>query len=369
MKRYKQLYPLICSKDNLYLAYKKARKHKTLKPYVIEFENNLKENLVQLQKELELELYEPRPLETFILRDPKTRKISKSDFRDRIVHHAICNIIEPLFDKTFIHDSYANRKGKGTLKAIKRFEEFKQKASQNNTRNCYILKADIKHYFDNVDHNILITLLQRKIKDKKLINLIRIILSNHQTRNRRKGMPLGNFTSQFFANIYLDELDWFIKHKLRVNYYIRYVDDFVIMDEHLEKLEDYKTQINQFLKENLHLELHPEKTKISFLKRGVGFLGIRIYPHHKLLAKRNSRKFRKKLSLLITKYQNKQIEYDKVYDTIEGWIAHIKHANSYKLRQRILTPYTDILSNNLSTKEYNKYLRDHSKKNIESIKS
>ena len=159
------LYSQMCSYDNIFLAYEKARKGKTLKPYVIEFEGKLRDNLTQLQHELIFHTYKPRPLTTFILRDPKTRKISKSDFRDRIVHHALCNIIEPIFERIFIFDSYANRKGKGTFKALERFDYFKTKISKNNTRNCYVLKADIKHYFDTVDKEILMVLISKKIKD------------------------------------------------------------------------------------------------------------------------------------------------------------------------------------------------------------
>jgi retron-type reverse transcriptase len=155
MKTYSNLYDNLCSYDNLFLAYKKARKHKTLKPYVIEFERDLKNNLNQLRTELLLHSYKPRPLKTFVLRDPKTRKISKSDFRDRVVHHALCNIIEPILEKQFIHDSYANRKGKGTLAAIKSFEYFKRKVSRNFTtikdsKNVkgFVLKADVRKFFD-----------------------------------------------------------------------------------------------------------------------------------------------------------------------------------------------------------------------------
>lgn len=178
MKRYGNLYKHVCSYENLECAYKTARKHKTTKDYVIDFEKNLKENLNQLQTELLLHCYQPKPLVNFIVRDPKTRKISKSDFRDRVMHHALCNIIEPIFDKSFIQDSYANRTNKGALKALQRFDYFKRKASKNNTRNCYVLKADIKKYFETVDHNILLNIIQKKIKDERVIWLIQKILNN-----------------------------------------------------------------------------------------------------------------------------------------------------------------------------------------------
>lgn len=195
MHTYNNLWKDLCSYENLELAFKKARKHKTLKIYVIEFEKNLKENLLQLQFELLFHAYKPRPLETFVLRDPKTRKISKSDFRDKIIHHALCNVIEPIFEKNFIYDSYANRKFKGAFKALERVDYFKRKAARNNTRKTYILKADIKHYFDTVSHEVLINIIKRKIKDKKVIWLIKIILNNFNSETKSIGMPLGNMTS------------------------------------------------------------------------------------------------------------------------------------------------------------------------------
>jgi len=209
------LYNTLCSYDNLFLAYKEARKRKTTKSYVIEFEKNLKENLLFLRSELLLHCYSPKPLVNFTIHDPKTRKISKSDFKDRIVHHALCNIIEPIFEKSFIYDSYANRMGKGTLKALQRFDFFKRKASRNNTEKCYVLKADIQKYFENVEHEILQSIIQKRVSDKRIIWLIRKILSNSSSQN--KGMPLGNLTSQFFANVYLNYFDWFVKTKLKAN--------------------------------------------------------------------------------------------------------------------------------------------------------
>ena len=247
MKTYNNFYPEIYSIQNLFLAWKKARKGKTQRDYVIEFEKNLGANLKNLHEELKNGTYKPNPLKTFILRDPKTRKISKSDFRDRVIHHALCNVIEPIFDATFIYDSCANRKGKGNLFAIKRFYKFIRKISRNGKVNGwfnenqikgYCLKADIKHYFQEVDHEILLKIIRRKISDEKVIWLIERILENNVLNNPRgKGMPLGNLTSQFFANVYLNELDYFIKYNLKEKYYIRYVDDFVLLNSSKEKLE------------------------------------------------------------------------------------------------------------------------------------
>ncbi len=301
------LYEELYSFENLKLAFQKAAKGKSLRLDVMLFSKNAEENLRELQTDLMFHSYKPKPLQTFILRDPKTRKISKSNFRDRIIHHALCNIIEPLFEKNFIFDSYANRKSKGVFKALERFDNFKRKISRNNTKKCFVLKADIKHYFETVDHNILLNLLKNKINDRNIIWLIEIILKNYSSV---KGMPLGNLTSQFFANIYLNELDQYVKHQLKVKYYIRYVDDFVILHASKEKLEQYQKQIDCFLKENLQLELHPDKSRIIFLQRGVDFLGMRMYYYHRLLKKRNINKFKRKYVHLCARYEEKGIEYD-----------------------------------------------------------
>jgi len=182
------MYDEICSKENLLSAFKKARKGKTKKRYVKRFEKNLRENLMKLHNELTSQTYKTKHLKTFILRDPKTRKISKSAFRDRIVHHALINIIGFIFEKGFIYDSHANQVGKGTLKAVQRFNQFKARVTRNNTRKCYVLKADIKHYFNEVNHNILLKILKNKIEDKKVIWLVNRILKNGVSGGRANGL-------------------------------------------------------------------------------------------------------------------------------------------------------------------------------------
>ena len=246
MRTHNCLYPKIYSIKNLVLAWKNARKGKTQKNYVMDFERELGSNLKTLNEELKNQTYRPKPLKTFILRDPKIRKISKSDFRDRVVHHALVGVIEPIFEKQFINDSCANRKGKGNLFAVERFYKFMRKVSRNGKLNGwfnsnqvkgYCFKADIKHYFQEVSHKVLLKIVKEKIKDEKVIWLIERILENNVHDNPKdNGMPLGNLTSQFFANVYLNELDKFVKHQLKARYYIRYVDDFVIFDSSREKL-------------------------------------------------------------------------------------------------------------------------------------
>lgn len=342
MKTYNDIYERICSLENLALAFKKARKGKTKEFYVVEFEKDLDNNLLLLQKTLIEESYKPKPLKGFIIRDPKTRKIHASAFVDRIVHHAIVNILEPIFEKVFIYDSYASRKDKGTHNAVKRLKNFMRKVSKNgrlvknalnnNLIEGYVLKADIKHYFEEVDHDVLISIIKKKIDDKRTINLISKILKNFDSKIIGKGMPLGNYTSQFFANVYLNELDYFVKHELKAKYYIRYVDDFVILHRNKKRLECFKNKIAEFLGRELKLELHPEKSQILALRNGIIFLGYRIFYHYTLLNKKNIKMITKKIS----EYKTGQIEKQDFYNCLKGWEGYAKWANSYKLRKKLL---------------------------------
>ena len=364
MKSYHHLYQKVCSYENILLAWKKARKGKTQKQYVIDFEKDIKNNLVLLRIELLLHSYRPKPLENFILRDPKTRIISVSDFRDRVVHHAICNIIEPLFDRTFIYDSYANRKRKGTLAAIKRLEAFQRKVSRNktavkkfnkiNVHRGFFLKADIKKYFDTVDHKILLEIIKRKIKDQELLFLLRKILANHESKESGKGMPLGNLTSQFLANVYLNELDQFVKKQLKAKYYIRYVDDFIILHNDKYILSCYKEKLEKFLNDNLSLRLNQDKSKIEPLARGVQFLGFRTFYYHKILKKKNTRRIYHKVHSLENDYHSRKISYDKLYDFLEGWCAYARNANTFRLRKNLLGQIEQKFPHEISAKEVNR---------------
>jgi len=361
MKFYRHLYSQLCSYENLELAFKKARKRKTTKEYVIEFEIELENNLRQLKEELEGFSYRPAPLTLFTIRDPKTRRISASQFRDRVVHHALCNVIEPIFDRNFIYDSFANRKGKGTHAAILRFEAFLRKVTGNgrlaaenqnlfapphetdaNAVVGYALKADIRHYFDSVDHRILLGIIRRRIRDPHVSWLITLILEHHKTSVPGKGMPLGNLTSQFFANVYLDELDQFVKHTLNAEYYIRYVDDFVILHRDRGQLERWREEIAAFLHDRLELGLHPEKSKITPLGNGITLLGFRVFYHYKLLKKSNTRRVWKRLERFKKKYEKGEISRKKVVKSLEGWLAYAGFADSYNLRRRVAARFNEF---------------------------
>jgi len=274
-----------------------------------------------------------------------------------VVYHALVNILEPIFEKIFIHDSYASRKNKGTHNAIARFDKFKRGVSRNgalvkdgfdnNLVKGYVLKADIKRYFDNVDHEILLRIVKRKIIDEKVIWLINRILANFDSKLPGKGMPLGNLTSQFFANVYLNQLDYFVKHKLKAKYYLRYVDDFVILHYNKEVLESYKEKIGYYLK-NLRLELHPDKSKIIALRDGITFLGYRIFYHYKLLRKSNLRKFKENFREELYLYEKKSISCEELDSSIQGWFGYAMWANTYKLRKNLTKVTNEIMNSKLS---------------------
>ena len=331
------LYEEIYNFDNLFEAWKSAKKGKSKKRYVKRFGNHLEENLNNLSNQLKNKTYKPHKLKTFILRDPKTRKISKSAFRDRIVHLAICRIIMPDIEKQFIYDSYANLKRKGTLKAIERFDQFKRKVSKNGHKKTYVLKADIKHYFEEIRHDILIEILEEKIRDYEIIDLIKVILDNYSEDS--KGIPLGNLTSQSFANIYLDKLDQFVKNKLRAKYYIRYVDDFVILHNSKNQLTSWKNEIDKFLRKNLEIELHPDKSQILKLEKGIKFLGFRFFPNHRLLRKSNMNHFERKFNQMKIQFKEGILTRDKSIEKLEGWIAYAKHGNTYNYRKKIIQDF------------------------------
>jgi retron-type reverse transcriptase len=345
MKTYNKLYEKLCSTENLILAFNKAKKGKRKKNYVINFELNLKKNLRCLQEDLINKTYNPCSLKKFTIRDPKTRTIHSSIFRDRIVHHAIINLLNPIYEKIFIYDSFASRKNKGTHNAIIRFKSFVRKVSNNgsliknsysnNSIKGYVLKADIRHYFYSIDHEVLISILRKKIKDEDFIWLIRKVLENFEIE-KGKGLPLGNYTSQFFANVYLNELDYFIKNILKAKYYIRYVDDFVILHKRKKWLEYALKRINNYLP-CLKIELHKDKTKILPLRNGITFLGYRIFYHYTLLRKRNVKSFLRKLESNKKLLENNEITKEQFDSRLNGWLGYAKFADTFNFRNKILS--------------------------------
>ena len=206
----------------------------------------------------------------------------------------------------------------------------------------YALKADVRHYFDSMDHRILLRIIGKRITDPSVLWLIRVILKNHRTETQGRGMPIGNLTSQFFANVYLNELDQFVKHTLKVKYYIRYVDDFVIMHRDKKTLQILQRSIDDFLRQRLRLELHPEKTRIISLDHGVTFLGFRIFLKYRLLKKSNSRRIWKRIEKLKQRYLRGEISIEGARRSLDGWMAYAKFANTYNLRRKSLIRFKEL---------------------------
>ena len=329
MKSHKDLFSRLVTFENLLLAAKKSSRGKKSKKSVAGFVFGLEKEIIWLLEELTENKYAPRPYNVFEIREPKPRQICSSYFRDRVVHHAICNILEPIFERRFIFDSYACRKEKGSHKALKKCQLYTRKYK-------YFLKCDIRKYFDSVDHEILKQFLQKLIKDQKFLNLLAIII-DHQVPYavQGKGIPIGNLTSQYFANFYLDRLDHYMKDTLAVGGYIRYMDDFITFSDSKEELQIFLEKIRSFVGSNLKLELKEKVTKIAPVTDGVPFLGFRIFPNLIRLQRANLVRFRKKMKSLDKGYSVGYISEDKYVTTVQSVLGHVYHGNTFTLRKEL----------------------------------
>ncbi|MEA3463800.1 MAG: reverse transcriptase/maturase family protein [Patescibacteria group bacterium] len=353
-KTYKNLFSKIVSIENLMSAYNNATKQKRFRDAVLLFDQNLSKNIGQLHQQLISKTYKHGQYHFFTVYDKKKRTISAAPFRDRVVHHAIYKIIEPIYNKKFIFDSYANRKLKGSHRAVKRLQKFllmaKRRASGQTTPLVYCLKCDISKCFPSINHKILIKILNKKIKDKDTIWLLREIINSYESGNeynklfpansyfhakRPRGIAIGNLTSQIFVNIYLNELDQYLKHQLKVKYYVRYVDDFIILSKDKKYLHQLVKKIKAFLYDNLYLTLHPKKISISPSALGINFLGYIVFKDFILLLPQNKRLFYKKLHKLKKLFQQGKICPDYLQRSLTAWLAYCEHADSYRLRKRI----------------------------------
>ncbi|MBI4991828.1 MAG: group II intron reverse transcriptase domain-containing protein [Candidatus Harrisonbacteria bacterium] len=336
MKIVHNIFDQIISLENLFHAWDIFKVGKRSKADVQEFERNLEDNIFALHKELEDKTYIHRGYTSFYITDPKVRHIHKALVRDRVIHHALFNVLYPIFDKTFISESYSCRINKGTHKAVDRFQIYSQKVTKNHTKKCFVLKCDIQKFFASIDHAILKTFIENKIKDKNVLWLINIIIDSfHSEVGLNKGAPIGNLTSQLFANIYLTELDQFIKQNLKIPYYIRYTDDFVILSESKEFLIKLIPIIEKFLKSNLKLTLHPNKISIRPYHQGIDFLGYVLFPHHRTPRTRTRRRIFNKLESNIALCKNEKIPITTLDNSLQSYFGFLKHANSYKLTQKL----------------------------------
>ena len=337
---------------NLDRAARRARRGKRYRPDVAAFEFDLEYHLLRLQQQLRDGTYRPGTFRTRVIYEPKRRLISAAPYWDRVVHHALCNVIEPIFERRFIADSYACRKGKGNHAAVRRASEFAR-------RYRYVLKADIQKFFPSVDHAILLELVERRIKDPRVLGLIREIVLHpgpqephvvwfpgddlFTPHERTRGLPIGNQTSQFLANVMLDPLDHFIKEQLRIPGYVRYADDLLPFSNDKNELHDARDAIREFLA-GFRLKLHPRKSEIFPVTAGIRFLGYRVFPTHRLLDKANVLRFRRRLRRLQRAYAAGRVTAPQIRARLISWTGHASHAKTFRLIRRLLAEHKFLRS-------------------------
>ncbi|MBW2599340.1 MAG: group II intron reverse transcriptase domain-containing protein [Deltaproteobacteria bacterium] len=331
-KTYGDLWPIVMSWNNLYAAYLEAARGKRYRPEVLKFAANLEENLINIQNHLYWKTWTPGRWREFIVHEPKIRHIQAPPFKDRVVHHALVRVIEPLFERKFIYDSYACRVGKGTHTAVLRTQEFLRRAKAEWDQ-TYVLKADISKYFPSIRHDPLLRIVKRTIRDKDILWLCETIIRNCGENGR--GIPVGALTSQLFANIYLDRLDHFIKDELGIKFYTRYMDDWIIFCDTKKQLWSILDLATDFLTFELGLRLNP-KTSAFPAGRGVDFCGYRIWTTHLLPRKRNVKRARRRFCKFIKLYSEGYISLEKVRASVMSFLGYMKHCSGFKTTESVL---------------------------------
>ena len=345
MHRIGHIWEQVVTMDNLYTAYCKARKGKRRRPDVAQFSLGLEQNLLTLQQELITGVYTPGAYRQFTVYERKPRLISVAPFRDRVVHHAVMHVLEPLLDPRFIPDTYACRKNKGVHRAVDRYQQLAREYA-------YVLKLDIRRYFPSIDRTILIEQLVRRIKDKSVLDLLRRIIDNGpetggpvqffpgddlvSVSERPRGLPIGNLTSQFFANLYLDGFDHWLKETQRVKGYLRYVDDIYLLGNDKQRLWALRDDIADELQE-LRLTLHPDKLQIYRTTERVDVLGYRLSRYRRRLRSDNGFRFQRRLRHMSSMYREGQIDWPTLNASVQSWIGHARHAETAGLREAIFS--------------------------------
>lgn len=349
-KTYNHLYPAISSFESLYLAWRKARMGKRYTPSAAAFERRLDENLLSLSRELANESWQPGGYRSFTVHEPKRRKISAAPFRDRVVHHALVKVIEPIWERKFIFDSYANRTGKGTHAALDRCTQYMRRFK-------FVLQCDVQQFFPAIDHAILKTVLAKAIACPvtlrlcgKIIDSGVGVLSGEYTMRyfsgdglfaveRPRGLPIGNLTSQFWANVYMNELDQYVKHTLKCKGYVRYVDDFLLFADDKITLHRWRSEIISMLG-NLRLTIHENRAQPRPVEQGIPFLGFTVYPTHRRLKRSKGTAYRRHLKTLLRRFQDGEITREQGRASVMAWLGHVRHGDTYGLRRAIFREVT-----------------------------
>ncbi len=316
----------IISLENLLSAWQEFIVGKKSRKDVQEFELHLMKNIISLHTDLKNKTYTHGGYEAFKINDPKPRDIHKASARDRLVHHAVYHVLYPYFDKKFIADSYSCRDNKGTHKALERFRTFSNQVSKNRTQAVWILKCDVQKFFASIDQSVLIEILAQYISDRNILWLLSEIIHSFSSIEKGVGLPLGNLTSQLLVNIYMNEFDQYMKHRVKAKYYIRYADDFVIFSDSREELQHLIPRIQDFLENRLKLYLHPKKVSITTLASGVDFLGWVNFPDHKVLRTVTKKRMFRNIA-----------EVDKTKEIVQSYLGLLQHGNTHTLMQKVNT--------------------------------
>jgi len=337
MRRHGNLYEQIYDYDNLKLAFHKASRGRRYLPAILRFHENLDENLISLQNELIWKTYKPGAYGSFTICEPKRRLIYVAPFRDRVLHHAVMNIVEPIWDSLFIADSFACRVGKGTHAGIYRTDEFLRKASRQWKDHVFCFKGDISAFFPSINHHVMMRIIEQKIKCRDTLWLFDQVIFSTGDRSDPEScnLPIGNLISQWGANLYLNELDRFVKHHLKVKYYVRYMDDFIILSDDKKTLHLIKDEVVDFIGSRLKLRLNP-KSDIFPVSRGIDFLGYRTWASHRLLRKSSMIRARRRFVRMRKMYREGRLSLEKVTASIQSWLGHVKHADSARAKENII---------------------------------
>jgi len=329
----------------LWQAYHKAARGKRGRMAAAGFEFQIADQLLALQRQLKAETYQPGAYRHFTIHEPKRRKISAAPFRDRVVHHALCTVIEPLFESRFHPHSYANRVGKGTHRATDTLQAYARQYR-------YALRLDIVKHFPSIDHGVLKKALFSVIPDARMRRLIDVILASGEgvladeyemvyfpgdtllSSIRPRGLPIGNLTSQFWSNCYLSPLDWFVSRELGCHAYLRYVDDMTLFSDSKKKLRQWRERTIRFLA-GLRLTIHPESAQVTPVVHGIPWLGYVVYPTHRKLKRRNALLFRGRLKKNISLYQEGSISFAELDASVQGWINHVRYGDTWGLRNSL----------------------------------
>lgn len=327
-KTHNDLWDKIISWDNLYAAYKEAQKGKRYKNQVLSFTENLEENLITLQNELIWKVWRPAGFRSFTVKEPKPRQIHAPIFKDRVVHHALVRVIEPLFERKFIHRSCACRKWKGTYFALQETQKMVRSPSST-----HFPKADVRSYFPSVTHDVLKKIIRRTIKDKNTLWLIDTIIDG--VESEYAGIPIGSLTSQLFANIYLGDFDHFVTDELGYGRYIRYMDDFLIFHNDKEELKKVRDILEEYLHTKLHLTLN-HRTQVKPISQGVDFCGYRVFRDYTLPRKRNVKRAKNRLKKLSEKVNDGEAELETMKSTLMSFLGYMKHCRGYDTTKSVL---------------------------------